>query len=75
MPAKKDPAEQGSRKPAAPETPATDPADQDVEGHFMLPDYAASREIARHRERETQKRTERHGLEEDARRPVKPKKT
>ena len=75
MPSKKAPAKKGGAKPAAPEPQATDTGEQDVEGHFMLPDYTTSREVARHRVRETEKRTERHGLEEGARRPSKPKKT
>ena len=60
MSSKKPAAEQADVKPGVPALPATDPAEQDVEGHFMLPDYTASREIARQREREAQKRAERH---------------
>jgi hypothetical protein len=73
MPDKNEAPKGGDSKPAAPEPPPTEAGETDVEGHFMLPNYAVARENARQREREIQKQAERHGLEADARTTPKPK--
>ena len=45
----------------------------DTEGHGLLLDPTTTRDMARIRDREVQRRTERHGQEEEARRPHKAK--
>jgi hypothetical protein len=51
-----------------------DDGSEDVEGHSMLLDPGIARDLARAREKEIQKRAERHGLEEEARRPLNRKR-
>jgi hypothetical protein len=47
--------------------------EDDTEGHGLLLDPGVARDVARIRDREIQRRAERHGQEEEARRPHKPK--
>jgi hypothetical protein len=74
MPSKKQIPKDTDEKPLNPEGAPAAPAEGDVEGHVMLYDHNSAREMARIREREIQRRAERHGQEEEARRPYKPKK-
>lgn len=60
---RRDPAEGAARR-----------GEDDVEGHSMFLNPGIARDLARAREKDIQRRTERHGLEEEARRPRNPKR-
>ena len=58
-------------KPKEPEG-STTPADEDVEGHMMLPlDPSSARHLTAGREADIRRSLQKHGLEVEARRPHK----
>jgi hypothetical protein len=58
----------GADRPEA--TPAAD--DQDVEGHYLMPDPGLSREMARAREADIERRLKAHEAQVEAKRQSEP---